>query len=134
MFAIRCGQPVEYLVGADGSAQATGASFKVKSTGQANNATGLASTDGLYMLEFVIDDISGLTGAQLGANATGFTIAFSWAMTCANDVIQGVFNFNPPPPGGQNVPLPAAFPLFAFAVGGLGLAGRWRSRRRANAA
>ena len=32
------------------------------------------------------------------------------------------------------VPLPAAFPLFVGAVGGVGSFGRWRRRRRAAAA
>jgi hypothetical protein len=54
----------------------------------------------------------------------GNTFAISWAMTCANDVIQGAI-----PSGGLqgSTPLPAALPLFA---GGLGMIGFFGSRRK----
>ena len=117
----RCGQPVEYKGGVGDADTGLSGSLDVSSSST------LASATGLYMLEFVIDDISSLTA--LGNDATGYNIAFSWAMTCANDVIQGVLHF-PGNPGGENpVPLPAAFPLFAFALGGMGVAGRWRRHR-----
>ena len=123
---IRCGQPVE------AASVATGALSTGTFTTTSNSGGAVGSADGLYMLTFIIDDISKL--ASLGSSTTGYDIAFSWAMTCANDVIQGVMHFAPPtysgPPPGP-VPLPAAFPLFAFALGGLGMAGGWRKLKAA---
>ena len=49
------------------------------------------------------------------------SISISWAMTCANDIIQGVVD---------PTPLPGALPLFAAGLGVLGFAA---SRRRRNA-
>ena len=62
-------------------------------------------------------------------------IAISWAMTCANDIIQGTTTGFPVlgPPGHMGAtPLPAALPLFATGLGAMGLLG-WR-RKRKNAA
>ena len=120
----RCYQPVEYKGG--GVDKGIGGSFTVAS----NPGGTVGSADGLYLLTFVIDNISTL---GFGNNLTGYEVAFSWAMTCSNDVIQGLLSFAPPTDENRPVPLPAAFPLFAFAVGGLGVAGRWRKRRNAAA-
>jgi hypothetical protein len=75
-------------------------------------------------ITYVIDDYAAL--------GLGPEIALSWAMTCANDIIQGTVSVftgegdNPNP-----TPIPAALPLFAAGLGLLGFAG---SRRRRNTA
>jgi hypothetical protein len=58
----------------------------------------------------------------------GDDFALSWAMTCANDVIQGLVNLphSGPPPG--EVPLPGGFILMGSALFGLGGIARWRAR------
>jgi hypothetical protein len=70
-----------------------------------------------------------IDAAVYNALKNGFSL--SWAMTCANDIIQGVVTF----PGGNDghnpTPLPAALPLFAGGLGFLGFVG---SRRRKSAA
>ena len=104
-YTFRNGQPVQY----DPKA--------------ASAITSASMTVGLNLLTFVINDFSSLS-------AIGTQLALSWAMTCANDVIAG--EIQSPGLSTNPVPLPAAFPLFAFAVGGLGLAGRWRRRRAAS--
>jgi hypothetical protein len=63
----------------------------------------------------------------------GTSFALAWAMTCANDVIQGqVMDLPPGGPGPNPTPLPATLPLFASGLGALGLLS-WR-RKRKNAA
>ena len=61
----------------------------------------------------------------------GNSFALLWAMTCANDVLQGevVFAGTEEFP---STPLPAALPLFASGLGALGLLG-WRRKRKAAA-
>lgn len=60
----------------------------------------------------------------------GNTFAMAWAMTCANDAIQGLVTLTNTDL--QGTPLPAALPLFAGGLGFMGLlAGR---RKRKNAA
>jgi hypothetical protein len=84
--------------------------------GVASSATGTWTVDALTgLISFVIAD-----GDLLGSD-----FALSWAMTCANDVIQGQVDL-PPIGHGGTTPVPAALPLFA---GGLGLIG-WLGRRR----
>ena len=58
-------------------------------------------------------------------------LALAWAMTCGNDVIIAEYI----PTGGGNegqTPIPAALPLFASGLGGLGLLG-WRRKKKAAA-
>ena len=55
----------------------------------------------------------------------GDSFALSWAMTCANDVIQGLVTL--PSTALNGTPLPAALPLFA---GGLGVMGLLAGRRK----
>ena len=57
----------------------------------------------------------------------GDSFTLMWAMTCANDVIEGTVNLPP----GENfpTPLPATFPLFAGGLGAMSLLG-WRRKKR----
>jgi hypothetical protein len=64
-------------------------------------------------ITFLIDD----------NNFLGNDLALSWAMTCANDVIQGQVSLP------SAVPLPPTFGLFLTGLGGMGAFGRWRKRR-----
>ena len=75
------------------------------------------STLGLSLLTFTIKDF---VPSDL-ANKLGTTFALSWAMTCANDIVQGFVDPRP-------VPLPATLPLFVASLGSAGLVGRWRKR------
>ena len=59
----------------------------------------------------------------------GNTFALSWAMTCANDVIQGLVTLGSTDL--QGTPLPAALPLFAGGLGVMGLLARRRKRKGA---
>ena len=105
-YIFRNGQPVQY--DPNGATPITSASMTV----------------GLNLLTFVIKDFSKLTDIAT-------QLALSWAMTCANDVVAG--EIQSPDLSTNPVPLPAAFPLFAFAVGGATLVGRWRKQRLAAA-
>jgi hypothetical protein len=58
----------------------------------------------------------------------GNTFALAWAMTCANDVIQGQVQLGSGDLTGTT-PLPAALPLFATGLGMIGLLG-WRRKRK----
>ena len=60
----------------------------------------------------------------------GDTFGLSWAMTCANDVVQGLIT-----PSGTTTetPLPSSVLLMSTVVGVGGFIGRWRKRRRAAA-
>jgi hypothetical protein len=62
----------------------------------------------------------------------GSSFAISWAMSCANDIIQGVI---PVQSGGlqSSTPLPAALPLFVSGLGMMGFFGARRKRRTAQA-
>jgi hypothetical protein len=59
----------------------------------------------------------------------GNTFALSWAMTCANDVIQGLVTLGSTDL--QGTPLPAALPLFAGGLGVMGLLARRKKRKGA---
>lgn len=110
----RQGQAVTYTPGSTQSAVASSpASWSIDPTTY-DPGTETATSEG--SVTYTIDDFSAL---DLGPE-----FAISWAMTCANDVIQGVILVQ------NNVgqtPLPATLPLFA---GGLGLLGFARLRRR----
>lgn len=77
--------------------------------------------------------VNATVGATVGAiifsiidnSLLGSSFALAWAMTCANDVIQGQVTLPDPPPSAT--PLPAALPLFAAGLGVIGFLG---SRRR----
>ena len=56
----------------------------------------------------------------------GDSFALSWAMTCANDVIQGQVTL---PGTGLTTPLPGALPMFSAGLGLLGMMG-WRKKRK----
>ena len=85
-------------------------------TDQSNNPY---STTGLYLLTFTIKDF---VGSDLATQLTN-EFALSWAMTCANDIVQGFVTVPL-----TAVPLPATLPLFLGGLGGAGLIGRWRKR------
>jgi hypothetical protein len=116
---IRTGQPVEYNEGV--SSLSTG-SLLVSSTGM--DAT---SESGLYLLHFVIDNLQNLS--LLGSDLIGYDFALSWAMTCANDIIQGMVEFPGDPGEITDAPLPAALPLLAVALVAIGGLSRWKRRR-----
>jgi hypothetical protein len=82
-------------------------------------ANGSVITEGSIV--YTITDFSAL-------DLTG-VIAVSLAMSCANDIIQGVADFSAlVPGGGLATPLPAALPLFATGLGVLGVVGFRRKR------
>jgi hypothetical protein len=58
----------------------------------------------------------------------GNTFALSWAMTCANDVIQGLVQLGNNDLTGST-PIPATLPLFASGLGGIVLLARRRSKK-----
>jgi hypothetical protein len=94
------------------------------------NPSGLALSSGLLSIANGTSVTYSLNIDTALYNSLKNGFALSWAMTCANDVIQGVVNF-PGGNGGPNpTPLPAALSLFA---GGLGLLGFVGSRRRKRA-
>ena len=65
----------------------------------------------------------------------GNSFALAWAMTCANDAIQGLVTLTPN--HGESfspTPLPAAFPLFAGGLGVIALSSRKRKKQIANLA
>jgi hypothetical protein len=92
-----------------------------------SNATPVTMTVGTGSITYTISDYSAL---DLNGD-----IAISWAMTCANGIVQGVtegfpitFTF-----GNGSTPLPAGLPLFAGGLGVLGIAGL-RRRKKASTA
>ena len=120
-FAFREGQAVQF--NPDSSASAISgtdaSSFLITPTVWKSN--GNVITEG--SITYTITDFSALD--------LGDIIALSWAMSCGNDVIQGVVDFTPlgPPGGGGATPIPTTLPLFAAGLGVLGLAGLRRRRR-----
>jgi hypothetical protein len=87
----------------------------------ANSAAKVAGTSttfsvGADYVEYLIVD-NGLFGNSF---------ALSWAMTCANDVIQGQVIL---PSTDLTTPLPGALPMFSAGLGMLGLMG-WRKKRK----
>jgi hypothetical protein len=69
--------------------------------------------------------------------ALGNTFALAWAMTCGNDVIQGLMNLTLTSvitsPGGANspVPLPGSAVLMATVLLGGSAFAKWNKKRRA---
>ena len=108
-FFFREGQAVQYTPG-NGPVAGTSATWAVDAI--------------LHTITFTIVDPT---------NIFGDSFALAWAMTCANDVIQGQVTFPPgeTPPG---TPLPAALPLFASGLGILGFLGRRRKKQMAQMA
>jgi hypothetical protein len=112
----REGQAVSYTPSDPSATAATGMWTVVNTDSSTDPATEGSIT-------YVIDNYSSL---DLGSD-----IAISWAMTCANDVIQGTADFLLGPPNGSGAaPLPPSLPLFAAGLGLLGIA-TLRRRTRA---
>jgi hypothetical protein len=120
-FAFREGQAVQF--NPDPSASTIGgtgtSSFLITPTDWATN--GNVITEG--SITYTITDFSALD--------LGGIIALSWAMSCGNDVIQGVVDFTEIIHGGGATPIPATLPLFAAGLGVLGLIGYRRNKRQA---
>ncbi len=108
-------QPVQYDGSGGQAVVGTTAKFGVASTGQT-----AGSLDGLYKYTITIPNFDLLTGLD----PTQY--ALSWAMTCANDVIQGFVST--PSEITRPVPLPGALPLLVSGLLGGGAFGRWRRR------
>jgi hypothetical protein len=107
-YYFRQGQAVQYVPGQN---QAT----------VAGTAATWAVNAALHTITYTIVD-NGLFGDSF---------ALAWAMTCANDVIQGQVSLTE----GEGIqssptPLPAGFLLMGSVLGGGGLVARWRLRRR----
>ena len=62
----------------------------------------------------------------------GNSFALAWAMTCANDVIQGqvTLDYNIIHENTSLTPIPAALLLMGSVLGAGGFVGRWRQKRR----
>lgn len=122
-FYFRQGQAVQYTP-ATSAVAGTSANYSVTATTWTVNPTntidGVVNTQGL--ITFSIVD-NGILGNDFG---------LAWAMTCANDVIQGeaVFNGNAAAP----TPLPSALPLFAGGLGVMGFVARRRKKQASKAA
>lgn len=58
------------------------------------------------------------------------TLGFHWAVTCANDVIEGAYTYTPP--GGGDNPVPEPATMFLVGTGLVGLAGLQRKMRKKN--
>jgi hypothetical protein len=121
----RQGQAVQFTPDPSASTiSGTGSSsFVITPTVWASN--GNVITEG--SITYTLSDFSALD--------LGSIISISWAMSCANDILQGVVDFTPlgPPGGGGAVPIPGALPLFAAGLAVLGFVGFRRKTRRLNA-
>jgi hypothetical protein len=120
-FYFRQGQAVQFAPGSTATPTVNGAFSVIPTTYVSGTDT--AITEG--SITYTIDDYSALN--------LGNDIAISWAMTCANDIIQGTVDIDTGEvgQGPGPAPLPAALPLFAAGLGVLGFAG---SRRRKSTA
>jgi hypothetical protein len=122
-FKFRQGQAVQFTPAASPISGTGTSSYAITPTVWASN--GNVITEG--SITYTITDF--------GALDLGGIIALSWAMSCGNDVLQGVVDFTPIiPGGGGEVPIPTTLPLFAAGLGVLGVIGFRRSKRRMNAA
>ena len=103
---------------------------------QYNPFSGQNVINGTSVLESIVGPSGGNPGQIIFTiTDNGFfngPLALAWAMTCGNDVI--IAEYIPTGGGGQGqTPIPAALPLFATGLGGLGLVG-WRRKRKLTAA
>jgi hypothetical protein len=90
------------------------------------NAPGNTAASGTWQVDAAADTI---TFTILDNGLLGNNFALAWAMTCANDVIQGQVVLPP----GENFPTPlpaAVWLLGSVLAGGAGI-GRWRKAKRA---
>ena len=93
---------------------------------------GSGETSPNYAATFTVDPLAGtLTYTIVDMFALGDTFALSWAMTCSNDIIQGLVTLGSTDL--QGTPIPAALPLFAGGLGVMGLLARRKKRKGATA-
>ena len=121
-FKFRQGQAVQFTPAASAISGTGASSYVITPTVWASN--GNVITEG--SITYTITDFSALD--------LGGIFALSWAMSCGNDVIQGVVDFTPIiPGGGGEVPIPTTLPLLAAGLGILGLTALRRKRRQLSA-
>jgi hypothetical protein len=124
-FRFREGQAVQFTPDPSASTISGTASSSYEITPTVWGKKGNVTTEG--SITYTIDDFSALD--------LGLIFAFSWSMSCGNDVIEGVADFSPLDHGGGGAtPIPASLPLFIAGLGLLGLIGLRRSRTGAYAA
>lgn len=92
----------------------------------ANPASIVAGTSATWAVDAVLKTI---TYTIVDNGIFGNSFALAWAMTCANDVIQGQVTLPPDAPP-TATPLPAAFSMFAGGLGVLGFLGSRRRKKR----
>jgi hypothetical protein len=114
-YYFRQGQAVQFSPDAPTISGTGSSSYVITPTTWSSNGTVI--TEG--SITYTISDFSALDLTN--------DIAISWAMSCANDIIQGVVDFNIP----VVTPLPGALPLFAGGLALLGFAGRRRKNQGA---
>jgi hypothetical protein len=86
-----------------------------------------------YAATMTVNGTTSITYQITDNDKLGNTFALAWAMTCANDAIQGLVTLTNTDL--QGTPLPAALPLFAGGLGFIGLlAGRRKRKTAATAA
>lgn len=92
------------------------------------NAPGVTAAGGTWEVNALAHTI---TFTILDNGLLGNSFALAWAMTCANDVIQGEVVLH----GGQDfpTPLPAAVWLFGTVIAGGAGFGRWRKAKKTRA-
>jgi LPXTG-motif cell wall-anchored protein len=105
--------------------------------GQAVQFVPLPTTNAVGAATWTVTPSSGyITEGSIAFSITdndllGNYFALAWAMTCANDVIQGQIDL--PSTNMSATPLPAALPLFASGIGLMGFFGLRKKKQRKSA-
>ena len=89
--------------------------------GEAVTVTGTIAAEFIEAATFSVDATNHTITYSIddNKNVLGYDFAMSWAMTCANDIIQGEFN----------VPVPGSLALLGIGLFGIGVARRHRTCR-----